>query len=171
MRHLNKVFLRFHEMTSWQKLACPVGRVRCIIFPSQQLFTRYGASERAWFHTQIQVHSVLSTWAHLCKLHGGLLCIAFCLLFVVCSLSVCLDLTKKGENNSYLISTCPSDFTCYWVHSKKNAHQQMSNVLLLWQVGLIANVNLHFFFFASKFTVVFSGISLKAKEFLEILWM
>ena len=37
---------------------------------------------------------------------------------------------------------------CYWVHSK-NAYQEMSNALLLnlqWQVGLIANVKLHFFF-------------------------
>ncbi len=41
-------------------------------------------------------------WAHLCKLHGGLICIAFCLS--VCP-SVCLSVRtgpKIGENNSYL---------------------------------------------------------------------
>ncbi len=37
-------------------------------------------------------------------------------------------------------------FTCYWLHSKKNSCQQMSKMLLLWQVGLIANVKLHFLF-------------------------
>ncbi len=35
---------------------------------------------------------------------------------------------------------------CYLLllHSKKNLSQQMGMVLLLWQVGLIANVKLHF---------------------------
>ena len=34
---------------------------------------------------------------------------------------------------------------CDWLHSQKNSHQQMVMVLLLWQVGLIANVKLHFY--------------------------
>ncbi len=36
-------------------------------------------------------------------------------------------------------------FKLHLCHSKKNSYQQMSNVLLLLQVGLIANVKLHFF--------------------------
>ncbi len=33
---------------------------------------------------------------------------------------------------------------CGWLHSQKNSCQQKVIVLLLWQVGLIANVKLHF---------------------------
>ncbi len=33
---------------------------------------------------------------------------------------------------------------CYWLHSQKKSRQQTVMVLLLWQVGLIANVKLHF---------------------------
>ncbi len=65
----------------------------------------------------IQALTVDHFLAHLCNLHGGLLCIAFCLSVVS---------------------------TCYWLHSKKNSCQQTSKVLLPWQVGLIANVKLHF---------------------------
>ncbi len=32
----------------------------------------------------------------------------------------------------------------YWLHFEKNSCQQMGMVFLLWQVGLIANVKLHF---------------------------
>ena len=34
---------------------------------------------------------------------------------------------------------------CDWLHSQKNSRQLMVMVLLLWQVGLIANIKLHFF--------------------------
>ncbi len=34
---------------------------------------------------------------------------------------------------------------CDWLHSQKNSCKQIVMVLLLWQVGLIANVKLHFF--------------------------
>ncbi len=34
---------------------------------------------------------------------------------------------------------------CDWLHSQKNSRQQMVMVSLLWQVGLIANIKLHFF--------------------------
>ncbi len=44
-----------------------------------------------------------------------------------------------GCNNSYLRKYC-------WLLSKKNSCQQMSNELLLWQVGLIVNFKLHFSF-------------------------
>ncbi len=61
--------------------------------------------------------------AHLCILHGGLICIAFC---PSVRLSVC-----HTFKNSYL-------------HSQKIPCQQKVIVLLLWQVGLIPNVKLHF---------------------------
>ncbi len=34
-----------------------------------------------------------------------------------------------------------------WLHSKKDHDQQMIKASYLWQVGLIANVKLHFFIF------------------------
>ncbi len=34
---------------------------------------------------------------------------------------------------------------CGWLHSQKNSCQQKVIVVLLWQVGLIANVKLHYF--------------------------
>ncbi len=49
------------------------------------------------------------------------------------------------------ISASPSVFTCYWLHSKKNSDQQMSKILLLWKVGLNANVKLHFFYYSGYF--------------------
>ncbi len=51
----DEVLVRFHEMTQWQKLARPVGRVGYTICPSSQFFARYGASGRALFHTLILI--------------------------------------------------------------------------------------------------------------------
>ncbi len=39
----------------------------------------------------------------------------------------------------------PYVFACRWLHSKKNHDEQMIKALMLWQVGLIANVKLHFY--------------------------
>ncbi len=52
--------------------------------------------------------------------------------------------------------TCPSVCTCYWLHSKKNSCQQMSKVFLLWQIGLVANIRLHFYFWICIFYFYFS---------------
>ncbi len=74
--------------------------------------------------------------ARLCQFNGALICAAFCL-------SVCPSvwtLPKIGENNSYLKK---SIWLCYTL--KKTSCQQTSKVLVPRQVGLIANVKLHFY--------------------------
>ncbi len=58
-----------------------------------------------------------------------------------------LGLTKTygywiGTVYVHLSAVC----ACYWLHSKKIFCPQKWKVLLLWQVGLIATVKLHFFF-------------------------
>ena len=89
-------------------------------------------------------------WAHLCILHGGLIYIAFCPS--VCP-SVChwikihnwesiIDRSLKLYHNIIGRSTWP--FLCVTDYTQKNLCQQIGMELLLWQVGLIANVKLHF---------------------------
>ena len=58
-------------------------------------------------------------------------------------------LQKNLESASnFFVKIQVSVIICYWLHcEKKNLCQQMGIVLLRWQVGLIANVKLHFFYF------------------------
>ncbi len=58
----------------------------------------------AYKHPQVRAGMMLMHeyfWAHLCQMHGGLLCIAFCLF-------VCLSVTRQKllDNNSYLGKYC-----------------------------------------------------------------
>ncbi len=64
-------------------------------------------------------------------------------------LSVCLSVCQPGCTQGTLYTTTPV-CACTWLHSKKNSCQQMDKALLLWQVGLIANVNLHFYCLARE---------------------
>ena len=71
--------------------------------------------------------------ANLCMLHGGLICIGPSVCLTVTLLKIHISASIIGRS------------ACDWLHSQKNSHQQMVMVLLLWQVGLTANIKLHFF--------------------------
>ena len=108
----------------WQRLA-ELSRLLlwCLSLPGlrQNVLNR---SQTTFF---FYLNSMLNFWAHLCNLHDGLIFITFCL---------------------YSVQTWPIIrhwANCDRLHSQKNSRQQMVMVFLLWQVGLIANVKLHFF--------------------------
>ncbi len=83
-------------------------------------------------------------WAHLCKLHGGLICIAF-------RLSVHLSVTKiRLDNNSYLVKYCSLLykaihwnvlFYIWWLASKK---MPPLSVCLLYMHFICANLKVGF---------------------------
>ncbi len=76
-------------------------------------------------------------WAHLCNLHGGLICIAF-------HLSVCLSLAFLPWNASslYIRGWRAWRLPITMGTGGKCAIFVRSNIW--WQVGLIANIKLHF---------------------------
>ncbi len=79
-------------------------------------------------------------WAHLCKLHGGLICIAF-------RLSVHLSVTKiRLDNNSSkkMLTIAPLSFCLYACHMCKS------------EDGLYVNIKLHLCFLAEAFLIFFS---------------
>ena len=71
--------------------------------------------------------------AHLCILHDRLICVAFCP-------PVCLSITQNERLSKSLQMCCQPSWNTDYIHVSEWAWYHV----LLWHVGLIANVKLHF---------------------------
>ncbi len=118
---------------------------------------------------------LLYFWAHLCVLHGGLICAAFCLSHLIkihhlieihiSESIIARSLKLYHSMKPFFVHLGKIPTTLYeiyfystgrliqishlikihiWLHSDKKLCQQVGMVLFRWQVGLIANVKLHF---------------------------